>query len=258
MKKGNNILLGIIFIACAVLFLFGGQLHLNTWTIICAIAAVYIFVKGLIRLDWFKIALGLVIGLYAASGTILTVFNISLNLWQITVAVILVGIGLNFIFKPKYQFGKYVYFSSDKKTKKEDDGIVDAEFVEIETEESEHIGAKTYYSSDDEEVIEVKNRIGAITTYITSQAVREIHVESKIGAVEVHLENAGLKTGEAVLYADIKMGALELYVPKGWILKNQTDVAFGALDGIKSGDEGGNVLIIRGDVKLGAIDVKYI
>ena len=105
------------------------------------------------------------------------------------------------------------------------------------------------------------NEMGASTVYIDCDEFGNTEmarsVQNKLGALEVYFENIENYQGGATLYVENKLGATEIYVPKRWKLNcNDLKVALGALEvDHKSEHADGPVLLVKGEVKLGAVEI---
>lgn len=105
------------------------------------------------------------------------------------------------------------------------------------------------------------NEMGASTVYIDCDEFGNTEmahsVQNKLGALEIYFENIESYRGNATLYVENKLGATEIYVPKHWKLNcDDLKVALGALEtDHKREHEDGPVLFIKGDVKLGAVEI---
>lgn len=114
-------------------------------------------------------------------------------------------------------------------------------------------------------VINVKdNELGAAEVYIDCEEFgntdMERSVSNKLGALEVHFENADKYRGGATLHVENKLGATEIYVPKNWKIKyGDVNVSLGSLD-VEAGEWGDDdpMLILKGEVKLGSIEVERV
>lgn len=114
-------------------------------------------------------------------------------------------------------------------------------------------------------VINVKdNELGAAEVYIDCEEFgntdMERSVSNKLGALEVRFENADKYRGGATLHIDNKLGATEIYVPKNWKVKyGDVNVSLGSLD-VEAGEWGDDdpMLILKGEVRLGSVDVERV
>lgn len=108
------------------------------------------------------------------------------------------------------------------------------------------------------------NKMGATSMYIDCTEFGTVETErciqNKLGAVEVHFENPENYVGGATLWVEDLIGAIEIRVPKSWRVDCEgVDLSLGVIDWDKNGENGeGPLLIIKGNVKLGAVDVERV
>ncbi|MBE6583615.1 MAG: hypothetical protein E7649_01350 [Ruminococcaceae bacterium] len=109
------------------------------------------------------------------------------------------------------------------------------------------------------------NEMGASEIYIDcaefGSECMERRVENKVGGLEVRFENVEEYRGGATLYVTNKVGGMEIYVPKEWCLVHDIDVVCGALEVDEEGEQAlpdAPVLIIKGSVKIGAIEIERV
>ena len=106
------------------------------------------------------------------------------------------------------------------------------------------------------------NEFGAAVAYIDCEefgnTVMEHSVKNKFGALEVRFDNVECYKGEATLYVENRLGALDICIPKSWKVVDKIDVRLGVIDLDDAEEQDGPTLILDGEVSLGAIDIERI
>ena len=108
------------------------------------------------------------------------------------------------------------------------------------------------------------NMMGSTSMYIDcdefGRTETEKYIQNKCGAIEIHFENPCSYLGGATLHLDSKLGAIEVHVPREWRVDcDDVRLTLGVIDWDKNGvSPDGPLLIIDGDVKLGAVDVNRV
>lgn len=136
----------------------------------------------------------------------------SVGSWTILGAALLITIGLNMIFKQRFQFWyenvssdkNYIIYGDDGKT---EEGKGDEEFTENEAGST----------------IKVSSFLNTTSRYIQSQNLRRIDVKSNLSDVNLYLDNAMLQDGHATIKVDISLGDVNIYVPRSWEVNNNVD-----------------------------------
>ena len=169
---------------------------------------------------------------------LLIIYQDQLNLrsvgsWTILGAALLITIGLNMIFKQRFQFW-YENVSSGKEYE---------EFTENE------VGS----------TIKVSSFLNTTSRYIQSQNLRRIDVKANLSDVNLYLDNAMLQDGHATIKVDVSLGDVNIYVPRSWEVNNSVDAFLADVKfvGMPSG-EGTQNLKVEGSIRLGDVKVHYV
>ena len=184
---------------------------------------------------------------------LLIIYQDQLNLrsvgsWTILGAALLITIGLNMIFKQRFQFwyenvssGKnYIIYGDDGK---EEESKEYEEFTENE------VGS----------TIKVSSFLNTTSRYIQSQNLRRIDVKANLSDVNLYLDNAMLQDGHATIKVDVSLGDVNIYVPRSWEVNNSVDAFLADVKfvGMPSG-EGTQNLKVEGSIRLGDVKVHYV
>lgn len=236
MKKAKNIVWGIIFIALAVLLVASklGFVMIPKFPVVpvvISVALAYGAIKELVKLDFVGglIPIAIIIWLLDDELTMLTGLKItSITPWIAILGAILLGIGLELIFKG-HKNNKHVSFKFDSKDKSEN-GKTDIE----------------------------SNFTGA-TKYITGE-IDEVNLENNFGKTTVYFDNAIIAHGQAVANVENNFGATELYIPKTWRADVKQDVAFGNVKfhGTGNNDADAPLLIINVESNFGEVGIYFV
>ncbi|PWM44208.1 MAG: hypothetical protein DBX47_05995 [Clostridiales bacterium] len=206
--------------------------NIGFWSILGTILLSAVLIQSIIHRNFFGIFIPLALG-YKIYCQPLNLLDISV--WILLSAAVLLAIGFSFIFKSrppklKYKFDKCEHFN------------------------------ETVYNADDNNPY-AKVNFGASTKYLHSTSLQAGQFYTSFGSMEVYLDQAQLSPEGAEIYVDCKFGAIELYVPSRWNVKNKVHVSMGAADIPEhrtASDPSSPVLIISGNVSFGAVEVNYI
>lgn len=237
--KLSKIMWGLFFIAAAALLVMNGMgfnIGLNLWSLLLTIVLIPTIVMGIMKRNFFNLFFGL--------GFLLIVYQHPLGIerlvpWTVLAAALLLSIGFSILFKPKYTGSSFSY------TDKTHCGS---------SETTEHIN-----SEDDE--VSCRVNFGGGTKYIYSDSFQRGYFECSFGGLSVFFDNVVLHPNGAEIMVDCSFGAIELYIPREWNLVLDVDAMLGAVDAAKYRNNiqsSGPLVTIKGNVKLGAIEIKYI
>ena len=76
----------------------------------------------------------------------------------------------------------------------------------------------------------------------------------------MHLEDAMIQTGSAVVDMQVSFGGVELYVPKEWKVVNNTTATLGGYSesGADSKDPMAPTLVLQGTIRFGGVDLSRV
>ena len=106
-----------------------------------------------------------------------------------------------------------------------------------------------------------KVSFGASTKYLHSTALKAGQFTVSFGSLEVYLDQAQLAPEGAELSVDCSFGAIEFYVPREWLVKNNVRGSFGAANSnVRSGaaETDAPLLTLNGNVSFGSVEINYI
>ncbi|MBR2447695.1 MAG: hypothetical protein IKB29_01790 [Clostridia bacterium] len=102
------------------------------------------------------------------------------------------------------------------------------------------------------------NRLSSTTKYVDCSKHREISCYNKLGSTEVYFTNTDNFKGTAKLMVVNKMGNVEIFVPRDWVVSLDVVNNLGNVDCEKSPKANPNKrLVITGYNKFGNIEVTY-
>ena len=100
--------------------------------------------------------------------------------------------------------------------------------------------------------------MSGVTRKITATEFRGGELSAVMGGVELDLRNARLgPTGVAMVEVFVWWGGIDIQVPEGWTVANEGLAIMGAVeDSTKVPGDGKQVLVIRGLVVMGGVEIK--
>ena len=192
---------------------------ISPWQIILGVALLWVVFKGIINLDFFNILvfLGfeLMLGMSEANW---------INNWIVFLVTMLVGFGLNLIFRSIRRAGK----------KRRKHG-----FRFFVNDGSDHL------------------------RYIDCAKFKTASVRNHFGDYDVRFENADSYGGEGVLEVENSFGDVTVYVPSSWEVRCEIENSFGDVEVDSTlttpyGDGTPRLLVIKGRNKFGDVTIKAI
>ncbi|MDL2325416.1 hypothetical protein LJC61_09860 [Ruminococcaceae bacterium OttesenSCG-928-A16] len=250
MKNKGNWFWGIFLILAGVLVLAAqftpfGQIGL--WTIAATILLVGILVKSIVSLEFVGILvpLGLLYSLYQK-----TFGWPHVSMWVLVAATLLTGLGLSMLFKRRPKQYNYNYsYNSNEIGSAPPNGSYGGN-TKMQTEEN----------SDDNHPY-AKVSFGSASKYLHSDCLESGQFYSSFGALEVYFDQARLSPNGADIYLDCNLGAIKLYVPRGWHVQENIAATIGGVDNKRYDNTvqpGAPVLRLNGNITLGGIEIQYV
>ena len=151
----------------------------------------------------------------------------------ILLPVVLVGIGLAFIFKPRKQRP----WGGNPRGK---------EFM------------NTQYESADG-ILRSENSFSGVRQVVLDEVFRGGTIQNTFGGTAIDLRRTTLPEGETFLDIACTFGGIEIYVPSSWKIVFRCNSCLGGCEDKRFGDgviDQSRVLVIRGDVTFGGIEIK--
>ena len=231
----GKILVAVLFIAAGGLLLarnmgwITGELYstLVSWQMLLVVLGVYMmFRRAIIR--------GLI--LFAIGAYFLSphVGWLPVDINTILLPVILIFIGLAFIFKPR------------KKQRPWGGHCRKAEF------------ANTQYESADG-VLRSENTFSGVRQVVLDEVFRGGTIQNTFGGTAIDLRRTTIPEGETYLDIECTVGGIEIYVPSSWKVVFHSNTCLGGCEDKRFGDaviDQSRVLIIRGDITFGGVEIK--
>lgn len=226
-NSGSGLWVGIV-VLCIGLFFFMDRLNINlphwiiSWPMLLILIGVVMGAKGKFQgPGW--IILILVGGVFLVNDIVPFDWNIRRFMWPAIIMVI--GI---------YLIGK----ASTKKQQ------YDEYLAEPGVTNDDYLQATTIFSGTNKVVLSKNFKGGNVTTVF--------------GGTELNFMQADIN-GEAVLDVTTLFGGVEIMVPSNWDVKMDVNAVFGGIEDkrmIKSMQNSGKILIIKGSCTFGGVDLK--
>lgn len=160
--------------------------------------------------------------------------------WPLIPAALLVGIGLDLIFKNVFR----------KKNKKQKN---------IHYAAGHHGNVQGPYIENipDGEFVNVANTFGAISKYVNSGVFREAKIKNSFGSCNVYFNNAIMKENQAVIKVENSFGEINLYFPATWRISTKQSASFGDIQfhGMASTNPESPCVYIDAESCFGSINV---
>ncbi len=237
MKNVSRVLTGLCVIAVAAVIALS---HMGMLTVEFSVAQVMLGVLAVITFcgaiadrsfGGFFVALGL---LWIGFGEMVGLPHVSV--WIVLLTVLLLTIGFEIIFPQKKHF----------KSSEIDREFHDNKYQEVKGEE----GVGYIYAS---------NRFGALAKYVTTTDLSKAELSNAFGQMLVYFDQATLSESGAEIYVNGSFGEMQLFIPKGWKVKNDVSVFAGQCVTTSGADDAdGPVVHLIGKVSFGQIVINYV
>lgn len=238
--KVKNIFWGILFVLGGIVLLMSafGYIHeVNIFSLLLIILLMGLAIMSLFKLNFFGVfyPLALIVGLYGVALGLPEVSG-----WMLFIAATLGSIGCTLLFRrPKAKsFTMHSYSSMS--------GMKEGEEY------------TTHHSSENRIVLET--RFSGSTQYIHSKNFEAAYLNCSFGGMEVYFDkDVEMEKESAELILDVKFSGVQLYIPRNWKVENRASAAFGSIEDHRSFEEHKDkVLIIKGNVRFGGVEIYYI
>ncbi len=202
----------------------------NIFSLLFTLLLVGIIIKSLIRLNF--------PGILFPLAFIAIIYDDKLGItaitpWTVLIVALLLSIGLSLIFskRPKKYKMNYKW-----------DGDI-PETINIE----------------DEGHIKLSTSFGSSIKYVNTDKFEYADLECSFGNMKIYFDNATMAKDNAIIKVDVSFAGMQIYVPRGWQVINNTDVSFGALEEKNKREVViTNTLTIIGDISFAGVEVFYI
>ena len=242
-KTFSRILWAIFFLACAALLVASKMgvvsVKIGFWlfagTVIFASSLLYSLLKLNITGAIFSIAFLLI--LYADPLGIAR-----LSPWTILIAATLISVGLNLLFGKKIHPNISITRVADLSSK---DKVLDGNF-------------STSSQNDAGSHVRIDQTMSDTSRYVHSKDLETIELNSKLSDVYLYLDDAEAAGEQVFLDLNVTMSDVVIYLPRSWRVSNTLSPLLSEVD-VKGASEGsGPTLIVRGQVSLSEVAIKYV
>lgn len=161
--------------------------------------------------------------------------------------IILIGIGLLFIFKPSR--GRYQGMGGCNNRNRMNDSLGQKFPNETSTNASANL---------DEEYININSVFGGVKKFIVSKNFKGGSVVTFMGGAELNLQQADIQH-PIILELNNVFGGTKLVVPSNWDVKNEITAIFGGVDDKRNlstlNPESGKTILIKGTSLFGGVEI---
>lgn len=238
-KNGEKIFWGVFFILGAVFLLVSKMGYLqgiSVLTLFLAVLFAACLIKSIIHVKF--------AGILFSLAFLAILFDEPLGIeaitpWPVLGAALLGSIGLNLLFKGKWNCkwnsGEFPRHAKDA--------------VDVE---SEVIGEDANY-------MKYETTFGDSIKYVNSDDFKRLDLECTFGGMKVYFDNAIIQGGSAVVELKVAFAGIELYVPKSWQVVNHTSAAFGGVHEKNHPQTTGTpTLVLNGSLSFGGVEIFYV
>ncbi|EHJ53331.1 hypothetical protein [Streptococcus macacae] len=230
MKKGYIWYLLLAALACYfIVTAFFPALHLVFNTML--ILAIAFILMGLGS----RSAILAFIGLGFLSIYLKDTFHFHYSIGPLFAGLVLIGVIINGILKPRYSYHYKKYFNP---------------YFE---------GNKRTYDSDDEANIYLKTLFSENMSYITSQQISHLFITTKFGGQYVDLSQAQFMTDSPEIHLDVSFADTTIRIPSHWKIINKASSPFATISfsGYPSTEDQQITVLLTGTVAMGTVNIQY-
>lgn len=247
--RNSNILGGILFVIAAILLLIG-QLdffrEFNLFKIFAGIILIGIFLRELFHRSFFVS--------FCSLAVFCTIFRHTLHLDFIAVpyffaAAILLAIGLGILFPNKYQnhYGGY-YQQNGSSSQTGSNG-----------ENQDHSHFDQVIDEEDGSIVRCSANFSSAVKYVNTQSLTQADILCSFAGVKIYFDHAAVPSGNATIHVDVSFGGVELYIPRNWLIRQNTQNFMGGVE-IKGGcySDAHTVIDLTGSIRCAGVTIHYI
>lgn len=108
--------------------------------------------------------------------------------------------------------------------------------------------------------VDSRNTFGDVQRIVLDPVFNGGYIENGFGATRIDLRKSSLPYGNTVINVNCYFGSIELYVPIGWNVRNETRPFLGSSDDKRfmtsTETDSSRTLVIRGTVTFGSLEIK--
>ena len=120
-------------------------------------------------------------------------------------------------------------------------------------------GLTSESSSSSDDFVDSSVAFGGIKKNIISKNFQGGRIDNIFGGTDLNMMQADFK-GVIVLDFNVAFGGIKLVVPPHWNIRNEITAIFGGVDDkrpqVQQTDDSGKVLVLKGSVMFGGVDIK--
>ena len=242
--KNRNWFWGIFLILAGVALVVGQFFtpgNINLWTAIASVLLLAVIVQSIVNLKIWGIIVPCAL-IYLLYQTPLALPYVSP--WLLIFSSVLASCGLAMLFPGRRHHApppQMVYSSYTA------NGVTPPPAAATENADDNHPAVNVNF--------------GAASKYLHSTCLESGQFNNSFGALEVFFDQAQLSPNGATVYLDCNFGAIKLYIPRHWAVKNEIRATLGGVsDGhrVTAPAEGAPVLTLTGNVTFGGIEICYV
>lgn len=232
--KNKNWFWGIIFLLAAVFVvgnITGAFVNIGFWSIAATVLLAAIMISSIIYLNYFGIFVPAVF-LYKIYWQALNWPDVSI--WGLLLAAVLASVGFEILFHKRHRWNCCPHGDYHKYNRIS------------ESSDDNHPYAKVSF--------------GASSQYLHGNCIESGEFTSSFGELDVYFDQAMLSPSGAEVFFDCSFGAIKIFVPRLWQVKDNIRASLGAVQNDRTAqpDPNAPVLTLSGNVQFGAIEIHYV
>lgn len=122
------------------------------------------------------------------------------------------------------------------------------------------VQSRSVVTGDDAGIVHCDVVMASVQRRVTVQDFRGAELNAVMGNVEMDLRGAGLAGGPVVIEASCVMGGIEILVPYGWRVVDETTSALGRVENhtrpVAAGTQAPTI-VVRGSAIMGSIEIRH-
>lgn len=179
--------------------------------------------------------------------------------WVLIAASVLMGLGLQLIFKKQRKPFTVHFDKGDFNYKSNFKDVVD---VEVEIDDHEELKQESNQNTKEkstQDYIHANTNFSDQKRYIRSDNFTQADLESNFGNLEVYFQGAEFNPSGAVINVEANFGNVTLYLPRTVNVQNNLKAALGSVTGDSSFvSQDAPTVLLQGSANFGKISVRYL